>query len=313
MTEIERRELGSTGCQLSLIGFGAATLGGEYGESDQLEGRRAVHAAIDAGINFFDVAPFYGRTLAEKRLGQALIGKREQVFLSSKCARFCLDDFDFSAARVASSVEESLRRLQTDHLDLLIVHDIEFGDERQVVEETIPAALALKQQGKVKFVGISGLPVRYLRKVAAQADLDAILSYAHYSLLNTELDDVLAGFCAKRGMGLINASPLALGLLTESGPQAWHRAAPEVLAMGPRIADLCREHGQDIAQVALRFSLDFAGVSSTLVGMNNVREVEANLAVLQQQSDPELLAKIRQLVDPVYNQSWQEGRPENNT
>lgn len=312
MNTIERRELGKTGCQVSVLGFGAATLGGEYGESDLLEGRRAVHAAIDAGINLFDVAPFYGRTLAEERLGQALVGKRDQVFLSSKCARFCLDDFDFSAARVASSVEESLRRLQTDHLDLLIVHDVEFGDERQVVEETLPAALALKQQGKVKHIGISGLPVRYLRKLAAQTELDAILSYAHYSLLNTELDDVLAGFCAEREIGLINASPLALGLLTEGGPQPWHRADPEVLAMGPRIAALCREHGQDIAQVALRFSLDFAGVSSTLVGMNNVREVEANLAVLQQQSDPELLAKIQQLVAPVYNRSWQEGRPENN-
>ena len=113
-------------------------------------------------------------------------------------------------------------------------------------------------------------------------------------------------------MGLINASPLALGLLTEGGPQAWHRADPEVLAMGPRVAALCREHGKDIAQVALRFALEFEGVSSSLVGMNNVREVEANLAVLQQRSDPELLAEIRALVAPVYNRSWQEGLPENN-
>jgi len=312
MSEIPRRKLGATGAELSVLGFGAATLGGEYGVNDQAAGLRAVHAAIDAGINFFDVAPFYGRTLAEERLGQALVGKRDQVFLSSKCARFCLEEFDFSAGRVATSVEESLRRLQTDHLDLLIVHDIEFGDERQVVEETIPAANALKQQGKVKHVGISGLPVRYLRKVAEQSDIDAILSYAHYTLLNTELDDVLSDFCAERQIGLINASPLSLGLLTESGPQDWHRAPPEVLAMGPRIAKLCREHGQDIAQVALRFALDFSGVSSTLVGMNNAQEVAANLAVLQQESDQELQAKIRELVASVHNRSWQEGRPENN-
>ena len=250
--EIPRRELGKTGSQLSMLGFGAATLGGEYGENSQAEGAAAVHAAIDAGITYFDVAPFYGRTLAEERLGLALRGKRDQVFISSKCARFCLEDFDFSGPRVASSVEESLQRLQTDYLDLLIVHDIEFGDEQQVVEETIPAALALREQGKVKHVGISGLPVRFLRKVAEQSEIDAILSYAHYNLLNTELETVLGSFCAERGIGLINASPLSLGLLTEPGPQDWHRAPAEVLAMGPRIAELCREHGQNIAQVALR-------------------------------------------------------------
>jgi aryl-alcohol dehydrogenase-like predicted oxidoreductase len=306
------REFGNTGCQLSVLGFGAAPLGGEYGDNDLHEGRRAVHAAIDAGINFFDVAPFYGRTLAEERLGQALVGKRDQVFLSSKCARFGLTNFDFSAPRVATSVEESMARLQTDHLDLLIVHDIEFGQEKQVLEQAIPAALALRDQGKVRYVGISGLPVQYLRKVAGQSQLDAILSYAHYTLLNDQLDGVLSEYCTSNGVGLINASPLALGLLTENGPPEWHHAPAEVLAMGPRITKLCQQHGQDIAQVALRFALDHPTVATTLVGMSNEAEVAANLAVLEQKSDPELLAKIQTLVAPVHNQTWQEGLPENN-
>ncbi len=310
--EIERREFGRTGIQLSIIGFGAATLGGEYGENDIHDGRRAVHAAIDAGINFFDVAPFYGRTLAEERLGLALVGKRDQVFLSSKCARFCLNDFDFSAPRVGSSVEESLTRLRTDHLDLLIVHDIEFGNEKQVLEEAIPAALALRDQGKVRYVGISGLPVRYLRKVAEQTELDAILSYAHYSLLNNQLDEVLAGYCESNGMALINASPLALGILTENGPPEWHHASDEVKAAGRSIVELCQRRGKNVSQVALRFALDNPRVSSTLVGMSNEAEVAANLNVLQQQSDEGLLEEIRQLIAPVHNQMWIEGRPENN-
>lgn len=309
---MEYRELGRTGCQISVLGFGAATLGGVYGDHDAAIGRRAVHAAIDAGINFFDVAPFYGLTLAETRLGEALLGKRDQVFLSSKCSRFDVNDFDFSAPRVASSVEESLQRLQTDHLDLLIVHDVEFGTEQQVLGEAIPAALALREQGKVRFVGISGLPVQYLRRLSQQADIDVILSYAHYTLLNNRLDEVLAGHCREQGLGLINASPLALGLLTESGPQPWHHASADVKAVREPLVELCRQHGQSIEQVALRFALDHPSVNCTLVGMCNEAEVDANLAVLEQKSNAALLAQICQLVAPVHNQMWVEGLAENN-
>ena len=310
--EMEYRELGSTGCRLSVIGFGGATLGGVFGENEASVGRGAVHAAIDAGINYFDVAPFYGFTLAEERLGQALIGKRDQVFLSSKCSRFGVKEFDFSGPRVASSVEESLARLQTDHLDLLIVHDVEFGTQKQVLEETIPAALALRDQGKVRFVGISGLPVRYLRKISESASIDAILSYAHYNLLNQQLDEVLAGYCAEQGVGLINASPLCLGLLTEGGLQKWHHASAEVKAVREPLIELCRKHGRNLSQVALRFSLDNARVNTTLIGMSSADEVAANLNVLEQTSDAALLAEIRQLVAPVHNQMWTEGLAENN-
>lgn len=309
---MEYRQLGSTGFDVSVLGFGAATLGGVYGDDDASVGRRAVHAAIDAGINFFDVAPFYGITLAEKRLGEALKGKREQVFLSSKCSRFDVKDFDFSGPRVATSVEASLQRLQTDYLDLLIVHDVEFGREQQVLEETIPAALALREQGKVRYVGVSGLPVKYLRKIAEQTELDVLLSYAHYTLFNNQLDEVLAGFCQEQGLGLINASPLALGLLTEAGPQPWHHASDEVKAMREPLVELCRQHGEEISQVAMRFALDHASVNCTLVGMRNEAEVAANLAVLEQQSNPELLAQIQKLLAPVHNWMWTEGLPENN-
>ena len=172
-----------TGCAVPVLGFGAATLGEEYGPLDEAVGARAVHAAVDAGMTFFDVAPYYGCGLAEERLGRALQGRSERVFLATKCARFGLDDFDFSAARVRSSLEESLRRLRTDRIDLLQIHDVEFGDPEQVIAETIPAARELQRAGKVRFVGITGLPVRLLRRIAERAAVDTILSYAHYTLL----------------------------------------------------------------------------------------------------------------------------------
>jgi L-galactose dehydrogenase len=173
---MEHRKLGRTDLELSVLGFGGAPLGDEYGTIDPGEGERAVHEAIDRGINFFDVAPYYGRTLAEERMGKALAGKRDQIVLSTKCCRYDIDGFDFSYERVLSSIDESLQRLRTDHVDILIVHDIEFGDRRQVMEEAIPAARKVQESGKARYVGISGLPLKVLRDVAAAAPVDLILS-----------------------------------------------------------------------------------------------------------------------------------------
>jgi aryl-alcohol dehydrogenase-like predicted oxidoreductase len=129
---------GQTDLNLSLIGFGGAALGGVFGNIDPGEGMRAVHLAVDSGINFFDTSPYYGITLAETRLGEALAGRRERVILATKCGRYGMDEFDFSAKRVIASMDESLRRLQTDYIDLFQVHDVEFGDVQQIIDETSP-------------------------------------------------------------------------------------------------------------------------------------------------------------------------------
>ncbi|CAN5835603.1 hypothetical protein BH24BAC1_BH24BAC1_37170 [soil metagenome] len=160
------RRLGKTDLDLSVLGFGASPLGNVFEEADEGEGARAVHLAIDHGINFFDVAPFYGYTLAEERLGRALEGKRQKVFLATKCGRY--EGFDFSYQRVLESIDESLARLKTDHVDLYQLHDIEFVDREQILHEAIPAALKVKESGKARYIGITGLPVRYLADIARQ-------------------------------------------------------------------------------------------------------------------------------------------------
>src|SRR5882724_9487735 len=104
---MEYRTLGRTDLQVSLLGFGTGPLGDEYGKTEPAEGARAVHFAIDNGINFFDSSPYYGRTLSEERLGQALVGRRDKVVLATKCGRYDRDGFDFSPQRVAASVDES--------------------------------------------------------------------------------------------------------------------------------------------------------------------------------------------------------------
>jgi L-galactose dehydrogenase len=308
---MEYRRLGRTDLQLSVIGFGAAPLGGEYGTLDLAEAERAVHKAIDVGITFFDTAAYYGRRLSEERLGKMLEGRRDKVVLATKCARFDKAVFDFSAERVRTSVEESLRLLRTDHLDLLTVHDIEFGDREQVIDETVPAARELQKAGKVRYVGISGLPLRILADVAVRAKVDYVLSYCHYNLLLRDLDTYLTPVVKEHGMGLINASPLHMGVLTAQGPPEWHPAPESVKRAGREVVDLLGRRGVYPATAALRFCLDHPYVSSTLVGMVSRAEVETNLEALHFALEPALLDQINTVASPAKGLTWPSGRPEN--
>jgi L-galactose dehydrogenase len=308
---MQYRKLGRTGLQVSLLGFGTAPLGDVYGAIDPLEGKRAVHFAIEHGINFFDSSPYYGLTLAEERLGEALLGKRHQVVLATKCGRYGLTEFDFSAQRVTASIDQSLRRLRTDYVDLFQAHDVEFGDVERVINETIPAMRKIQEQGKARFIGITGYPLKALVRIAEAVPVDTILTYCRYNLMITDMDDVLTPFAKRNGIGLINAAGLHMGILTQAGEPDWHPAPAEVREAGRKLATLCRKRGADIAEVALRFCLDHPYVSSTLVGIPSRAQVETNLKLLRAQTDPEIIGAIRSAIAPVFNYVWPSGRPEN--
>jgi L-galactose dehydrogenase len=308
---MEYRKLGHTDLNLSLIGFGASALGGVFGNFDPGEGMRAVHLAVDSGINFFDSSPYYGITLSETRLGEALVGRRQRVVLATKCGRYGLDEFDFSAKRVLASMDESLRRLQTDYIDLFQVHDVEFGDVQQIINETLPALRQLQQEGKARYIGITGYPPKLLRRIAESTPVDSILSYCHYNLLNRQMDEVLTPFTRERGIGLINASGLCMGLLTEHGPPDWHPAPAEVRDAGRKAAEFCRAQGRDISEVALRFCLDHPYVASTLIGIASTRELESSLNLIRTATDSEFVARIEAVLAPVFNYDWPSGRQEN--
>ena len=308
---MQRKPLGQTDLEVSVLGFGAAPLGDEYGTIDEGEAERAVHFAIDRGINFLDTAPYYGRTLSEERLGKALGGRRQEVLIATKCSRYGMDDFDFSAKRVEASIDASLRRLRTDYVDLYQIHDIEFGDLRQVIEEAVPAARKVQQAGKARYIGITGLQLKALRRVAEAAPVDTILSYARYNLMARDLDDLMTPFAKEQGIGLINASPLHLRVLTPLGAPEWHPAASEVKEIGRKVVEMCEARGKPAPKVALRFCLDHPYISTTLVGLATVEQVRQNLEILDEISDPELLAKIDALAAPVLHHIWPSGHPEN--
>jgi len=308
---MEYAQLGRTGLRVSKLGFGCSPLGNEFGERDPLEAERAVHYAVDQGINYFDVAPYYGRTLAETRLGAALVGRRENVILATKCGRYDVASFDFSPARIRLSLEESLRRLRTDYLDVFLAHDIEFVDVQQIIDEAVPTLRALQREGKARAIGITGLQLTAMRRVAESSAVDTILSYCRYNLLIDDMDALLTPFCESHGIGLINASPLHMGMLTEQGPPAWHPAPAEVKQAARAIVDQCRSRGVAASDVALQFCLRHPYVATTLAGMATVDQVRQNIRAAESQPDPALLKEIRTLVATEYNKTWPSGRAEN--
>jgi len=305
------RKLGMTELNLSLLGFGASPLGDVFSPTDPAEGERAVHHALDQGVNFFDVSPYYGATLAEARLGSALAGRRNSVILATKCGRYGVDLFDFSAKGIAGGLEDSLRRLRTDYVDLLQVHDIEFGDTEQIIHETLPALKQLQKQGKTRYIGITGYSLKTLLQVAAAVPVDAMLSYCRYNLLVTDMDEALVPFARQHEIGLINASPLHMGMLTENGAPEWHPAEPAVHAASRRAEAVCRAHGVSLPEVALRFCLAHLYVSSTLVGMATRQQVDENLRALNAVDDEELIAEIQAVIVRDQNVVWTSGREEN--
>lgn len=305
------RPLGNTGITVPVLSFGASPIGNEFGPADEAECARAVHRALDLGITCLDTSPYYGRGLSEQRLGRALAGRRHQAVITTKCGRYDTASFDFSASRVHQSIDESLARLKTDYVDVLFAHDVEFGDPRQVIEETIPALRDVQRAGKARAIGITGFPILLLRTIAMAAPVDAIMSYCRYNLFMDDLATDLAPFCATQGIGLFNASPLHMRVLSEKGPPEWHPAPAEVKAVARALLASCQQHGASLEDLALQYCLDWSGAATTVVGMSKVAHVERNAAAVEAARNQALLKEIELLVAPVRNRAWPSGRPEN--
>ena len=311
---MEYRQLGGTGLQVSALGFGGSSLGNAFREIDEAEGIRTVHVAVDHGINLIDTAPFYGLTKAETVLGKALREiPRDQYLLATKVARYGFQesDFDFSAARVTQSVDESLTRLGVDHVDFIQVHDMEFGNVEQIVNETLPALRKVQVQGKARFVGITCLPLKLFRQVMDRVQVDQVQSYCHYCLNDTALADLLP-YLREKGVAVFNSAPLAMRLLSDDGPPGWHPAPETVRAKCAEAARYCREHGTDLGKLALQFSVANREIPTHIVGTASPTRILRNIREAEEPLDQALLAAVREILQPIHNVTWPSGRPENN-
>lgn len=312
---METRPLGATGIKLPVLSFGASSLGAEFRPIDLNEAFRAVHTALDLGMNFIDTSPFYGRGMSEVMLGQALKGvDRDSYILGTKLGRYSLEHFDFSAKRVDESIHVSLHRMNTDHLDILLLHDVEFVKLPQIWEETIPAVLKAKEQGKVRAIGFSCYPMACFNSVLnhVENDIDCVLSYNQYTLQNTAFADDLIPRLKDKNIGAINAGPFSARLLTNAELPVWLKEPEEVKAAARSAAKLCADNGVDIAQLALQFSCENPEIASTVAGSANPNNVTKWAKWLAEPIDRELLIAVQKIFEPVKNIGHIEGLAENN-
>lgn len=303
-------ELGKTGMKLSNISFGASSLGGVFHDIREAEGIRAVHTAVDNGINFIDVSPYYGHLKAETVLGKALkeIG-RDRYYLSTKVGRYGKDGqntWDYSASRVTDSVYESMERLNIDYIDIINVHDVEFADLNQIVDETLPALCELRDKGVVRHVGITDLQPENLKWViehSPEGTVESVLCFCHYCLNDELLLDYLP-FLEQHGIGVINASPFSMGLLSQRGAPAWHPAPQALKDACRRATELCASRNYPIEKLAVQYSCSNQRIATTLFSSANPDNVLRNIGYVNEQMDEQLVKEVQQIIGDQMRARW---------
>jgi len=304
------RELGKTGMKISALSFGASSLGGVFHRLKEEDGIEAVFTAVEAGMNFIDVSPYYGHYKAETVLGKALKDiPRNCYYLSTKVGRYGKDGvntWDYSGRRATESVYESMERLHVNYIDLINVHDIEFADLHQVVNETLPALVELREKGVVKHVGITDLQLENLQWVVEhcpEGTVETVLNFCHHCLCDDKLVDYL-DFFESRGIGVINASPLSMGLLSERGVPKWHPAPQPLVEACRRAMEHCKQKGYPIERLAMQYAVSNPRIASTLFSTTNPQNVLKNVAYAQEPVDEELLGEVRQIIGDQMRVSW---------
>ena len=309
------KELGKTGMKISHLCFGASSLGSVFHATKEAESIEAVEAAIEGGINFIDVSPYYGHYKAETVLGKALLRiPRDKYFLSTKVGRYGKDGvntWDYSGKRATESVYESMERLNIDYIDLINVHDIEFqaameGGLQKVVDETLPALVELKKKGVVGHVGITDLQLENLKWVIEHSEegtVESVLNFCHYCLNDDKLVDFM-DFFESHGIGIVNASPLSMGLLSQRGVPDWHPAPKPLVEACAKAAAHCAEKGYPIERLAIQYSVSNPRIAGTLFSSANPENVKRNIAWANEEPDWELVKEVQEIIGDQKLISW---------
>lgn len=305
--------LGKTGINVSRLSFGASALGGVFRDIDEADGIRAVHAALDAGINYFDVAPAYGGTVAETVLGKALKGiSRDRYFLSTKAGKYTQpgaygsDELNYSAERIRSGLEQSMQRLGVDYIDIVHLHDFEYqgGTKTEwAFTEGFPTLVALKEEGRIGNVSAGIYPLDLWQRVIAEAPVDAILTHNHYCL-NDTCGLELVEPCRAKNIGMINASPFASGLLTGGKIADWHPANAEERALFAEAAAFCEKQGTPIAKLAFQFACQNTPFHTTMFSTARTASLQRNLEWYGEPCDASLVMEVRKILAPVIDLQW---------
>ena len=303
-------EIGKTGLKVSNLSFGASSLGGVFHNIREAEGIEAVFTAIEKGMNFIDVSPYYGHYKAETVLGKALKDiPRDKYILSTKVGRYGKDGvntWDYSAQRATESVYESMERLNIDYIDFINVHDIEFADLNQIVNETLPALVALREKGVVGHVGITDLQLENLQWVidhSPAGTVESVLNFCHHCLNDDKLVDYLDYF-EERGIGVINASPLSMGLLSQRGVPHWHPAPQSLVEACQKAVQHCLAKNYPIEKLAIQYSVSNPRIATTLFSSANPQNVIKNIEYAEEPIDWQLVQEVQDIIGNQKRVSW---------
>lgn len=311
---MQYNEIGKTGMKVSNLSFGASSLGGVFRNINEEQALQAVYAAVDHGMNFIDVSPYYGHYKAETVLGKALLQvPRKKYYLSTKVGRYGKDGvntWDYSAKRVKESVYESMERLHIDYIDLINVHDIEFADRfyslDMIVNETLPALCELRDEGVVKHVGITDLQLENIEWVVnrvPEGTVESVLNFCHYCLNDDKLADYL-DLLESKGIGVINASPLSMGLLSKRGVPEWHPAPKPLVEACQKAVAHCESKGYPIEKLAIQFSVSNPRIATTLFSSANPDNVIKNIEYAEAPIDWDLVKEVQEIIGDQKRVSW---------
>jgi aryl-alcohol dehydrogenase-like predicted oxidoreductase len=303
MSEMLTREIGRSGIIASAVGLGTWAIGGwMWGGTDEAAAIAAIHAAIDEGVTLIDTAPAYGMGRSEEIVGRAIKGRRDKVVLATKCGlvwhvqqgNYFFSQQDKPVHRylgresIRHEVEQSLRRLGTDHIDHYITH---WQDSTTPVSETMAALEELKSEGKIRSIGASNCTLSEISDYAAAGQLDGVQE--EYSMVKRDIEREILPFCRSRSISVLSYSSLALGLLSgKIGPgrmfsgddlrkdnprfSAANLAKVEALMKVVRL--VAQDHGASAAQVVIAWTLVQPGITSALCGARNPEQARENAA-----------------------------------
>jgi aryl-alcohol dehydrogenase-like predicted oxidoreductase len=328
---MEYRRLGHSGLRVPALSFGTATFGGgndffkAWGSTDSAAAARLIDICLDHGVAMFDTADVYSDGLAEQILGQAIKGKRDRLLISTKVTFPTGDgpnDFGSSRQHLLKAIDQSLKRLAVDYIDLLQLHG---QDNNTPVEETLATLDQILREGKVRYIGCSNFSGWHLMKSLAVSDRYGYPRYVahqvYYSLLNRDYEWELMPLGRDQGVGAVIWSPLGWGKLTgkirrDQPPKPGTRAH-DIAGTGPhyedellfRIVDtldaVAKEAGKTIPQVALNWLLQQPTVSSIIIGARNEEQLLQNIGALGWKLTGEQIAKLDEASDvPASYPTW---------
>jgi D-threo-aldose 1-dehydrogenase len=328
MADFEKRRIGRTAIEVSVLGLGCATLGGSRIPVTRQTAEAIVRAAWEAGVRYVDAAPYYGVGQAERAAGDALREQpRDAWVLSTKVGRLLRPMpnppanperrhplpfdvvYDYSHDGIMRSFEDSLQRLGLARIDILYVHDIggyqhgpQAPQHMQVLRESGYRALdSLKRSGAIGAIGIGVNEREVLLEAMAWGEWDAFLLAGRYTLLEqAPLDDLLPQ-CLARGVSIVVGGPLNSGILAGRDTWNYDTAPPEIMTKAKAIAAICDRHGVPLPAAALQFPLAHPAVAAIIPGPRDVAEFEANLKLLRHPIPPALWAelKVENLLHPA--------------